>query len=493
MGTPDLLPRSATSQDERNALLARLGLPLLLLTALAVSLRPGLQSDTYWHLASGRWMLEERAWLKVDVFSWTVEGRAWPRPGLIADIVMVRPFEMFGAPLLVTVVSVLFVGAFLLLFTSFEASPAVMIGVGVLCILASIVVASARPQVALLPLTAYALVVLDREHRSGGSRLLWTLPLVAVVWVNTHGTFVVLFVLLGCHGLAMLIDRTRGGYAEWQHRFSRLLAVGLLVTVATLVNPFGAQMLTYPFEYMQVEAHHGILDEWRRPVPTDLRSWPVYALIATAVFALLRPRQPRRTVDIVLLLVFGGLALTAVRHSAVFAIVAYPILARLLSGGPAVSWTEVWVAARPSERRIETGVLAVVLLLALVVSAPALTPGGNDRATGELMPTTAAQAVVEGALPGRLWNSYDVGGYVIWEGWPEVLVSMDSRADLYGDELVREHIAEWRGERNAPAAFDSRGIQVVLVERQAPLVQQLEEAGWRLVETDELGVVLISP
>jgi hypothetical protein len=479
-----------TSRDD---VLSRLSLPLLILTSLAVSLQPGLQSDTYWHMASGRWMIQESSWLRNDVFSWTVLGEPWSRPGLPADIVMYGLYELGSEPLLAIVTAVIFTAAFLLLFLTVPASPRVRLTLGVLAIFASVVSASVRPLVLALPLTAFTAVVLDREARSAPTQWLWAIPFISIVWVNTHGTFVLPFLLLGCHALGALIDLVGHRHEGSRARLLRLVAAGTLSLLGIVVNPFGARMLLYPFEFAAVRVHHEGISEWQSPRFDDPQAWPLFVLLAIGVYALVRHRGRTTTHDLILLVAFGGLALTAIRHSSVFAIVAYPQVARLLSGDAAIRLRSQSLATNPGQRRAEIAIIAVLLGLVLFLTAPALTRAGNERATGELMPLEAADAVVDSAPVARLWNSFDVGGYVIWRGAPELLVSMDSRADLYGDDLVREHIAEWYGERDAPERFADQGIDTVLVERYAPLVAQLEAADWIRVEDDGFGVVLRAP
>jgi hypothetical protein len=486
-------PRSAVAAPPaggRDAMLARLGSPVLLLLAVAVSLRPGLENDAWWHMASGRWMLEERSWLRVDVFSWTAQGQDWPRPGLVADLAMARLHSIGGIPLLVAGAAACFVAAVAIVLLAVRASPLATVAVGVLSILTMVVAATPRPLVASLPLTAACVVVLDRERRApDGSPWLWTLPALALLWVNVHGAFVVLFVLLGCHGLALLVDGLHSRAAGWWRPLLRLGGVSLVSLAATLVNPFGAEMLLYPFETLQLGVLSDAIHEWRQPVVTDPQFWPLFALVGTSVVALVRA-VGRRTADVVLLVVFGGLALTAARHAAIFAMVAFPVVARLLSRHERMVLRQAWSAAAPGERRIEFAVLATVGLLVGVLVAPALTSNGNERAIAAWHGDRAITRVAEGDLPGRLWNSYDLGGHLIWLVTPDVLVSIDSRTDLYGDEVVREHLAEWRGERAAPTRFEAEGIGTVLVERHAPLVKQLTAAGWELVDQDAVAVVL---
>jgi hypothetical protein len=478
----------------RQEMLGRLGVPLLLLLALGVSLRPGLENDAWWHMASGRWMLEERSWLRVDVFSWTVLGEGWPRPGLVADVAMAALHGIGGVPLLVAGAAACFVAAVAIVLLGVRASPLATVTVGTLSVLTMVVAATPRPLVASLPLTAATVLVLDRETRSrDGSRWLWTLPLLALVWVNVHGTFVVLFVLIGCHGLAHLVDALRGRrQVGWWRSVRRLVVAGILAGLATLLNPFGAAMLLYPIETLQLGVLSEAIHEWRRPVLTDPQFWPLFALVGITMVALARSDE-RRTSDAVVLVVFGGLSLTAARHAAIFAIVAFPIVAGALSRRPHVGLREAWGAAAPRERTIELAVLAVVGVLVAILVAPALTPSGNNRAIAAWHGDRAIARVAAGDLPGRLWNSYDLGGHVIWLGAPDLLVSIDSRTDLYGDEAVREHLAEWHGEREAPARFAAQGIGTVLVERQAPLVQQLTDSDWSRVEEDAVAVVLRAP
>jgi hypothetical protein len=476
-----------------HATLARMTAPLLLLTAVGVSLRPGLENDAWWHLASGRWMLEHRAWLEVDVFSWTVQGRSWVRPGLVADIVMAWLYGLGGASLLVTLASACFVASFALLLHTVKASPAATLGIGTLCILTAVVAATPRPLVASLTLTAATIAVLERERASAGTRLLWTLPLLTVLWVNTHGAFVILFVLVGCHGLALLVEGLGSRALGRSFALGRIALAGGVSLLAVPLNPFGARMLLYPFETLQLGVLEEFIHEWRRPVLTDVQFWPLFALVAVSAFALLRADERRRPADVVLLVTFGGLALTAARHGAIFALVAFPIVPRLLSRREPLPAREAWSRAAPFERRVEASLLVVVAVLTSVVVSPALTASGNERAIAAFHGERAAARAATGALPGQLWNSYDLGGYVIWHGTPDVLVSMDSRTDLYGDQMVREHIAEWLGERDAPTTFPARGIEAVLVERRAPLVAQLEDGGWLRIEEDHHAVLLQAP
>jgi hypothetical protein len=136
--------------------------------------------------------------------------------------------------------------------------------------------------------------------------------------------------------------------------------------------------------------------------------------------------------------------------------------------------------------------VSVVALLVAVVAAPALTMEGNRRADGELLPVAALDAAAEAAVDKVMWNSYDYGGYLIWVGAPQgLLVSMDGRTDLYGDDRVRQHIETWLG-RGESSGFVDPSVEIVVVERAAPLAEALSGSGFvfSAIDGDKVRVLL---
>ena len=52
------------------------------LAILAMATHMSINSDTWWHLRSGQWMVENRALITEDTFSFTRAGTPWQYPGL---------------------------------------------------------------------------------------------------------------------------------------------------------------------------------------------------------------------------------------------------------------------------------------------------------------------------------------------------------------------------------------------------------------------------
>jgi hypothetical protein len=56
-------------------------------------------SDTWWHLATGRLILEQKAIPRVDPFSWTANGEPWQPNGWLSDALMAALERIGGLPL----------------------------------------------------------------------------------------------------------------------------------------------------------------------------------------------------------------------------------------------------------------------------------------------------------------------------------------------------------------------------------------------------------
>ena len=69
---------------------------VLFLGIFALVARPPLDSDQWWHIASGDWMRRHGAIPRVDPFSHTVQGRPWTEHGWLPDILISLVFEKLG-------------------------------------------------------------------------------------------------------------------------------------------------------------------------------------------------------------------------------------------------------------------------------------------------------------------------------------------------------------------------------------------------------------
>ena len=68
--------------------LSRLLVLIGFLAIFAMATHMSIDSDTWWHLRSGQWMIENRSLITEDPFSYTRGGEPWQYPGLWVQVMM---------------------------------------------------------------------------------------------------------------------------------------------------------------------------------------------------------------------------------------------------------------------------------------------------------------------------------------------------------------------------------------------------------------------
>lgn len=109
-----------------------------------------------------------------------------------------------------------------------------------------------------------------------------------------------------------------------------------------------------------------------------------------------------------------------------------------------------------------------------------------------IIPVKAADFILREGITGRMFNTYHYGGYLIYRFYPQQLVFIDGRADMYGDAFIKEALAIYQGSSEWKSRFDRYGIDYVICESEAPLRQLLlQEDKFQLVFDDGMHSVLL--
>jgi hypothetical protein len=107
----------------------------------------------------------------------------------------------------------------------------------------------------------------------------------------------------------------------------------------------------------------------------------------------------------------------------------------------------------------------------------------------QMAPREAAAALAQLDAP-RMFNAYNWGGYLIWRFYPERLVFIDGRADLYGDALFRQYLQVAEAEPAWDEVLSTYQVDAVICERQGPLATLLTaSSGWQPVYEDTIAAV----
>lgn len=188
----------------------------------------------------------------------------------------------------------------------------------------------------------------------------WALPLLFVVWVNLHGSFVVGLLLLGLHAIGQFIDMVvaTGSVSVAMKRGAgvRSFLQMQLCAAACLLNPWGLEVF---LEVLRVGQHPNISSmlEWA-PITLRSRQGQFLGGALVALFVCLQFSSRRlRAIEWVPLLVFVGLALWSGRMINWVA----PLLGLLVGLHGAAGWRRFRRIRRP-EYIVSGGLWTVVSL-----------------------------------------------------------------------------------------------------------------------------------
>jgi len=501
---------------------------LVFLAVFAMSARVSVDTDTWWHLSAGQWIVENRQVLQQDIFSYTRAGEAWQYPGWLVEAPMFAIYQAFGPGGLNMWTAAMVTLTFWFVWKTLSGGEFTRAFVVILAAAASGVFWAARPNMMTFLLAGVFLWILEEHrekwnahsHNAGSSQetdlskgmvdggqptadhsrplanscRLWLLPILMVIWANSHGGFAVGFIYWG----AYFVD----GLVRWRVKsvkpmYVQLLAImGLLMIVGVCINPSGPVMLLYPFKTIGIEVLQNFIQEWQSP---NFHEWQVHPFIWLLLLTLGAVGISRKRISLVDFLLVAGLSylgLIAARNIALFALVAPMVLTRhvqpfLEDIGQRLRFR------RPAKTPVRTQrwqsilnwiILSVLILAVLLKSSLVIPRSVNQEHFEESLPVAAVAFLKEAQPEGQLFNSYNWGGYLMW-ALPEYPIFVDGRTDLYGDEIIGQWLQVVQRESGWEQVLDDWDARIILLEPSRPVVRELEAKGWHLLYEDSLAMV----
>jgi hypothetical protein len=452
----------------------------LLLFPAVTGLRGKIQDyDLWWHLAEGRWIVENRAVPTTDVFSYTAAGHPWLAYSWLAEVLfhgLVRNFGLASLLWLQTIVAVLTVAFVYVACRAAGAGRNAAVVTSAFSALGSSFAWGIRPVIFTLLFFAVLVGALQRESQE--RRLLWLAPLVAALWANLHVLFIGGVTLVAFAALCRTIEG----------RPSRLLWIAAsLSLVASLANPYGWHLLGQVWTMARQPAVAPEVGEFQSPDFRGELALPLFAFLLPSVAVLALSRERLTLFELGTYVGSLALGLVVQRNMALFAILGAPVVARRLEG----------LLPRPAPRerrqhRLPLRILNLTLLAWGLLYAASEAPRSSrwaDVVESGRFPVAAAEFVAARYPGARLFNDFDWGGYLIYRLYPPTRVSIDGRTQLHED-VLRAYMRTWFLEAGWQGFLEECDPDVVLWPAQAPLASMLRHLPqWEIVFEDGLAVV----
>ena len=477
---------ASVAREQRRKFIDSLWLISMLGVVSAKSIRPGIgmDEDLWSHIATGNWILAHRAVPTQDLFGAYTIGKPWLAYTWLFDVVMAKTYSaagLHGIATLATVLTLGFVAALVVLFSRCGRMLRAT-ALAALVFSASAIVVTPRPWLFTCLFFVIEIYLLSQARDRGQPK--WLIPVAPLIalWANVHIQFV--------YGLGVIalfaLENPIAAVLKWESaatkRMSRCFwATLVLSTLATLVNPFGWRLYTVVVKYATQTAALQVIQEMQPLQFRTASDWAALFLVCSALFAI-AGRQRRSALMISLLIVSMWFGFRTGRDVWFMAVISGWVIANY-SGQAAKGLTKVravqWAIAVPV-----TAALALAVLQSKGLSAKALEDAARQR-----FPVEASTYIEKHAMKAPLYNPYGWGGYLIWR-LPGMPVSIDGRADLYGDGGLGRFMQTWTGQRNWADDPALMKANTIVLERNSSLASILRsDARFRMVHDDDVASV----
>jgi hypothetical protein len=494
---PDTLTQSRARPLPGKFNLQTVLLVLVFAPILSMAIRPATDPDLWWHLRTGQLIVQTGAIPHTDPFSFTFQGQPWITHEWLTEVLIYGLYQLGGYDLLIATFALVVATAFVLTYLRcpqgsrpYLAALAVLLGVFM-----SAPTFGVRPQVVSLLFTSIVLFLLDRYRQEAKLRYVLSLPFLMALWVNLHGGYI-----LGIGIIAVVVS---GELLEWLfiRRTKReepnvpslkpilvLLAVLATCILATLANPNGLEIWTYPFRTLGDSAVRAYIDEWQSPNFHNLNMLSLLLMILALIGLGMAGRQRVRLPDALLTLIFAFFALQSVRHIPLFALVAAPVLAEEIT-----SLVQVPSTVHFPPRWAWLGPVLALAVLVLPAGRLMRSVAEQPQAESSGFPQKATDWILAHQPAGPLFNDYNWGGYLIWRLNPAYPVFIDGRAqDVYTPDFITQYANTVSGTPGWRDTFERYDIRVALISPGSALADALRHTpGWTAGYEDEQTVVFV--
>ncbi len=457
--------------------------------------------DVWWHQQLGQDIIRTGDIGLYDEYSHTAAGNFRPPQQWLFEVVQAATYRLGQDRALVwlrMILAAFALGLLAVLLVCRKSSYLLTVVVLVLVAAASMPNVTCRPHL-MMPLLLLALVSL-LEGSTSRPWLKWLVPLLFVLWANTHASFTLGLAIVGF----WLVHRALGSRQRVSDGL-RLSAPGvvegasllLACIAASVLNPVRFKLLLYSLNYLPGGAysyHAQLLQEWQAPTLASLEmAATTVVLIGGALVVLVRMSR----VSLFQLLLAGLMVMMGLRWgraampaAIIMAWVLTPVLSEWLRelSPTLLGWSG------DSKTAPERILPLAMVVIALVGVMSIYRPVTAKRALNEnLFPVAAVEWIDTHDLRGNMYNPYHWGGYLIHRLYPRHKVFIDGRVDMYGREVFADWLTIRETREGWEEVAESYNVQWGIVQPGVPLAAAVQDKGnWAAVYRDPQATVFVN-
>lgn len=472
----------------------------------ALSLIPLIPNDFWWHLKVGEIIYETKTIPKTNLFAWTLSSDypyfygAW-----LGELLFYIIFRIGQVPLIIFTRNLL--GGLMLVFISFISHrrskswrlTALVLSLFFLMFWYN---SSVRTQMwAWIPFIIFFYIVDAYSQNTLNHYWLFLIPIIMVLWVNLHGSFILGLVIIGIYLLGEIILKLIS--SKEAHPWSHIYWLGLILIITTFtvfLNPRGLGIINYLHHMLTDQPTQSLILEWQPPSPATPGSFTFYLSILILIITLAYSKYHPRLPELLLIAALLWLAWNGGRYIIWYAIIVTPAL------GALISELQIPFPRIESQKNIINGFLILMLTIPVLFVQPWFVEKLPlpSRYTQMILPPNEIGPLLSKDTPiyasnylknhtgGKLFNDAVFASYLIWAN-PEQSVFIDLRAEMFPYQQWADYLSISQG-INFDEILSNYGANRILLNRnlQAGLEASLVNSEqWRLEYSDDISQIWI--
>jgi hypothetical protein len=449
-----------------------------------------LDPDCWWHVKTGQLILSTHVWPTTDPYSFTVAGQPWLSYEWGGDVALASAVHLAGLRGL-DAVSILMGAAVMIALYCLATlcsgnSKAAFVASAILLVL-TVPSFNVRPQMLGYLFLILTLIALERFRRQKRTAL-WFLPFLFILWINTHGSWIIGLAVIFTYWVSGLIKFSAGGLKAVPWNLAERIQISLVFMLSLLalpLTPYGTELSMYPFEVaFSLPISVKSILEWQ-PMPFEDVGGKLFLAMLLGFFLVqIIGRFEWRVEQLGLFMFAAAMATIHVRFVLLFVPFFAPLLATVLAR---------WVPAY--DRQKDRWPLNAAIGAAIIIGMIYYFPSRNDlqKKVADQFPVGAVEYLNEHPTPGPMFNTYGFGGYLVWSRWPEHKVFIDGRSELYErGGVLNDYVQVLTVKPATLAILRSYRIQSCLLDRRESFATMLGALpDWQQVYSDNRSVLFV--
>ena len=448
------------------------------------------------HITIGNVLLDTGEILRNDIFSHTMLGEDLVLHEWLSDLIFAQIYRLSGMNGIAWLTALILAATYALFTAGLKAldiRTPIRLFAGTVAFLIGAIHWHTRPHIITTFLFTYLIIILFSYYKTENRKLLYPLPFVMLLWANLHGAFVSGLVQIALFAIGLLLEKKFAAAKE--------IAILLFVSfLASLVNPFGLQMITHSFGYLQLDYLVDFTNEYNSPNFHHAITWPFLGILLLTIIAGWRSKNKIGWVPLVFLFFWTASSLYSARNIPLYGQIAvlflashadqsiselFPKISRFLSLSDKAgkrSWGWMW------------GISFAAFLIFLQANGGIfdMRDLGNNF-DPDRFPIHAIESLEEKGFPeGNVFNEFMWGGYLLERVWPQKLVFIDGQTDFYGEDLTRIHEKTINGQGDWQSVLDQYEITWVILPPERTLAKLLSfSEEWEQIYHDDTALVFL--